>query len=133
MSQRFNLKIDQMRQSNPAATDHQDDQGNALLPDSEHYPSYGNVRNLCFVWPDGRKLFLNYSYLIATECNTLYSEVILTFSTHIVTLKGFNLQTMFFELMEQRLRLIACIEERYLSLQPEGAAVVSEIVVVKQD
>lgn len=127
MSQRFNLKIDQMRQSSPAATDHQDDQGNALLSDSEHYFSYGNVRNLCFAWPDGRKLFFNYSYLIAAECNTLFSEIVLTFSTHIVTLKGFNLQTMFFDLMDQRLRLITCIEERYLALQSEGAAVVSEI------
>lgn len=129
MSQRFNLKVDQMRQNSAVATDYQDEQGQSLSTDKEHYPSYGNVRNLCFIWPNGRMLFLNYSYLIAAESNTVFSEMNLIFSTHIVTLKGFNLQMMFFDLMDQRLRLITCIEERYLSLQPEGAAVICEIFV----
>lgn len=132
MSQRFNVKMDQMRQASPVMAAADQDGQAAQHSGGAFYPSSSAIRNLCFIWPDGRKLCLNYAYLIAAECNTADSEVILTFSTHIVTIKGYNFQMLFFDLMEQRLRLITCIEERYLALQPEGVAVVTEITVAAQ-
>jgi hypothetical protein len=127
MSQRFSLKFDEMREGSPVDID----QGQAAKgsDDDVLYPSFGHVRNLCFVWPDGRRLFLNYSYLVAAECNTMFSEIILTFTTHIVTAKGYNLKSLFFQVMGQYLRLLHCTDQRYNSLQPEGTPVVNEILV----
>ena len=132
MSQRFNVKMDQMRQASPVLAAADQDGQAAQHTGGVYYPSFGSNRNLCFIWPDGCKLFLNYAYLIAADCNTADSEITLTFSTHIVTIKGYNFQMLFFDLMEQKLRLIICIEERYLALQPEGASVVTEITVTAQ-
>lgn len=130
MSQRFNLNFDEMRRKNAEPIEDQD-RTLTGTNQGEHYPSYGNVRNICFVWPEGKKLFLNYSYLISGACDTQFGEVVLTFSTHIITIKGYNLQTLFFEIMDQHIRLLLCIEERYNSLQPDGEPVVNNIVVAQ--
>lgn len=121
MSQRFSLKMDEMRQGNPAATDDIPEAG--PRDDDLYYPSYGNVRNICFCWPDGRRMFLNYAYLISGDYEAQENRITLVFSTHSVMLQGINLQTVFFKLMSQHIRLLQCVDSRYNAIEPERAVV----------
>ncbi len=84
------------------------------------------------VWPDGRKMFLNYAYLVSCEYVPAKKSIVLAFTTHQVTLNGIRLDTLFDELMEQLPKVIACKDERYNSLQSEAQAVVNEIQIVEK-
>lgn len=78
-----------------------------------NYETPGSGRNLCFVQPDGKRQFLNYVYLITGEYDPEASEIKLTYTTHIVTLKGYNLGELFESLVAQVAKEITCQEERY--------------------
>lgn len=79
----------------------------------EQYAAPGYARNLCFVWPDGRRVFLNYSYLVAAEYLPEAPLIRLTYTTHMVELKGIRLEKLYNELMDYLPRVIACIDKRY--------------------
>lgn len=121
MSQRFSLKMDELRQGNPAVVGQEPEAG--PRDDDLYYPSYGNVRNICFCWPDGRKMFLNYAYLITVEYEASDNRITLVFSTHSVRLQGINLQPVFFKLMSQLVRLLQCVDSRYNAIEPDRAIV----------
>lgn len=126
MSQRFKLKMDEMQQGNPGATGYEPE---AMPRDDDlYYPTYGNVRNICFVWPDGKKMFLNYAYLITGEYAADDNRIMLVFSSHTVGITGINLQPVFYKIMSQYLRLLQCVDERYNAIEP-GRAVVNSIEV----
>lgn len=122
----FKLRFDEMREGNPAHSDEaKDEQANA-----DSYGGPGHVRNLCFVWPDGKKLFLNYAYLVSgkfaadSETNTIN----LGFTSHLVTLKGYQLEDLFFALMEQLPRIIKAEDARYKDAN-ESKTIVTDIEV----
>ncbi len=126
MSQGFKLKFDQMRESNPAKQDA--GTGSPSKAYDEFYPEAGNTRNLCFVWRDGRRTFINYSYLISAEYLPDESCIVLTFTSQTLVLKGVNLEPLFYELMHQSVRQITCTDERYNVVSEEGRFAVNEIV-----
>lgn len=121
MSQGFRLRFDQMRESNPTQSD-------ATAQPSESNPFWDRPRNLGLVWPDGRRYFLSYAYLIAGECksNGTNTVIQLQFSAHVVTLLGYGLDELFLDLVEQRVRWIVVQEERYQALD-EAQAVVMDV------
>ncbi|MCK8491756.1 hypothetical protein M0L20_07820 [Spirosoma sp. RP8] len=110
MNQGFKLRYDQMRQSNPTGSDPQ-------TVDQNDHSSPGHVRNLCFNWPDGKRMFFNYAYLIACEFNPESDKnaIQLVFSSHIVTLHGYGLDPLFISLLDHLPRFITMIDERYVS------------------
>jgi len=129
MSQDFRNRYQQMRDSDPTApadkpgnTDHE--------PESGQYGSQSNVRNLCLVWPEGRRLFLNYSYLVSAEYLPDENMITVTFTTHTVLLKGIRLKELFDDLMSHLSRLIICAEARYNPLAGDGP-VVNDITVAQ--
>lgn len=97
---------------------------------AEQYPVPGNVRHLCFAWPDGQRLLLNYAYLAAVQFLPEESCIVLTFTTHKITIKGLRLEDLFAGLMDQLPRIISCVEERYLALADEDEPVVAGIIVL---
>jgi len=111
MSQGFNLKFDRMRENIPANTDGVN-QGN---PDRYDTPGY--TRNVCFVWPDGKRMFFNYAYLLAAEFNPRedMNEIKLEFSGQTVSLKGYGLEGLFMELLDHLPRVVMAVDERYVS------------------
>ena len=127
MSQRFSPKIEEMRQGNPTATE--DDSDDYPKQGDIYYPTHGNVRDICFVLLDGRMVSLNYSYLIAKDINVERTEMVLTFSSHTVTAKGINLESVFFKIMSQYVRLLKCTDARYNPISPDRP-VVNSIEVV---
>jgi len=126
MSQDFNLNLDGMFDQD--LPPEQGGHGKQL----SHYIEPSHQRNLCFEWPEGRKLFLGYSYLISGEFNPDESTIKLEFTHTIVLLKGMQLEDLFFLLLGQSVRLIKCVDERY-NIIKENEYVVNEIIVTKTE
>jgi hypothetical protein len=84
--------------------------------DNNLYSQPGNVRNLCFEWPDGRKKFLNYAYLISGEYSPLENVIVLTFTTEQISLQGVNLAKLFNEILRHQTAHIRCEEQRYIQI-----------------
>lgn len=128
MSQDFKLKFDSMKDSNPAV--HEKALQKEAGEENEYYPASGNSRNLCFVWADGKQMFLNYAYLISGELNSENSSIELWFSTHRVSIKGSRIELLFELLSHQILKKITCGDERYQLLN-KNSFVVAEIITEK--
>ncbi|MBB3969299.1 hypothetical protein [Mucilaginibacter phyllosphaerae] len=107
MSQNFKLKFDEMQESNPATASDNNTSGNDL------YDTPGHVRNLCFVWPDGRMKFLNYAYLISGDYTPDHNTLTLIYTTHLVIIKGSKLLPLYNLLLTHSPRKIICTDERY--------------------
>jgi len=119
MSQ-FDLKFGEYRDNNPTANP-----GNEVNPD--YYPSGGHVRNVAFVWPDGRMQFFNYSYMLTCTYDKDGGSIKIEFSTHHVELKGQKLEALFYELMTQTNKIIRCHDRRYQQLDDGNKPIVREI------
>lgn len=126
-NQRFKLKYDQLREGNPANKP----DGNDSEVENQFYEKHGNVRNVCFAWPDGKKIFLNYAYLVSGELNVSdeMNIVTLTFTSHTATLKGYNLALLFDKLNLQIPETIAVVEKRYASKNKDDEFTVIEIAI----
>lgn len=126
MSQSFKLRFDEMRENSPVKTEKPTEPDN----DTGLYHASGYGRNLCLVWPDGRRFFLNYAYLISGEYNPgdPLNEIILTFSSHTAILKGYNLQLLYMELLDHLPRVVEAVETRYVSGTELNESIVTEII-----
>jgi hypothetical protein len=126
MSQSFKFKYDEMRENDPAGNNSNTNEG---FSDGAFYPSSGSVRNVCFVFLDGKRLFLNYAYLVSGEYNPEENMILLAFTTHAVALKGIRLETLYNQFIQQLNKIVACVDERYNDLQGETSSVVNHIVI----
>jgi len=125
MSQDFKLRFDEMRQSNPAKKDNP-----SLNNDDTHFDSYGHVRNLCLIWPDNKKIFFNYAYLVSGEYLPDEGQIVLAFTTHTVVIKGSSLEGLYEELLSHLPRKIICVGERYKSSVGNGKPVIDSIEII---
>ncbi|MFM7858289.1 MAG: hypothetical protein ACKO96_41825, partial [Flammeovirgaceae bacterium] len=111
MNQKYKDKYEELRNSDPSKKD-----GEKTHPqDTEHYDTPGNSRMLSFAWPDGKKLFLNYAYLVSgelTEAEDTHT-LTLTFTSHAITLKGYALEPVFSDIMQQKLKMVTETNPRY--------------------
>ncbi len=122
----FKLRFDEMRESNPAdSNDVRNEQASA-----DTYGGPGHVRNIYFVQLDGKMTFLNYAYLVSCDFDpdNEGNGIVLGFTSHTITLKGYQLTELFFALGEQLPRLITAQDSRYRQTQEDGP-MVTEIVV----
>lgn len=122
MNQGFKLRFDQMRESDPTSVDE------AGQDTAQLYTTAGHIRNVCFAWPDGKKAFFNYAYLIATEFepNAEQNLIKLNFSSHQVSLSGYGLEPLFMALLDQLPRLVTAIDDRYaLAVETQSPLVVA--------
>lgn len=103
MSQDFKLKFDEYKNNDPSEKKDRDN--------SDQSPSGSNIRNLAFVWPDGKMQFFNYSYIITCILNDKNIEI--EFSSHNVKISGQKLNQLFNMIMNQSIRVITIYEERY--------------------
>lgn len=125
MSQDFRSRYAQMRDNDPTGSN-----GETGDTSSERYPSGSHTRNLGFLWPDGRRLFLNYSYLVSGVYEPATGAILLEFTTHKVQLRGVRLDQLIVELHEHVPKVINCADARYNGLD-EAAYVVNDIQVEK--
>lgn len=123
MNPTYRWKYDEMRSNQPADKETQPVENMG----GERYGEAGHMRFLCFVWPDGRRVFLSYSYLISAEYLPDEGNIKLSFTTHVALLKGVRLERLFFDLMQQIVRQITCTEDRYNMVQDEENPIVNVI------
>lgn len=97
---------------------------------TEHYPSASNTRNIIFEWADGRKLFLNYAFLISCELSKDNDRVILIFTNCTIHVDGIKLQLLFDQLNSQIVRVVKEATPRYAEIST-SESVVSNINVNK--
>jgi hypothetical protein len=121
----FKSKFDQMRENSTAKPASDANTG------MNHYPDEGHGRNLCFGWPDGKHIFLNYAYLVSGEFMPESETIKLFFTTHEATMQGAKLEGLFFEIMEQKIKVIDCIDERYEAVSNEAEPRVYTITIKK--
>lgn len=115
MNQGFKLRYDQMRDGDPMGTRPE----NTPTVETGASDSAGNVRNLCLCWLDGRRLFLNYAYLVTGEFTPGDETNIikLGFTSHNVTLQGYGLDVLFSELLGHSPRFIHQVDPRYEKIE----------------
>ena len=126
MNHKFSLKFDKMRENNPAASE------SDVMPNlfgADNYEQPGNIRNVCFVMSDGKMIFLNYAYLVAAEHNPDESSITLFFTSHVVRLKGYNLENLYGALMFQLSKQVQCLDERYYGTQNRNDTIVTGIAI----
>ncbi len=129
MNREFKLRFDQMRESNPAGLE----EAGSTEIESDPISLPGHSRTLCLIWPDGRRFFLNYAYLMAGELKISgdKNEIHLYFSSHTVLLRGYGLETLFLALLEQPPRVIIAVDERYLTAETATGSTVIDMDVQK--
>jgi hypothetical protein len=90
-----------------------------------------SVRNVCFVWDDGRRAFFNYAYLVSVDLvlTDSLNVMLLYFSGQIVTLKGYQLGLLFDLLLNHIPKTIIASHPRYFIEGQTSVTVVTEIAV----
>lgn len=130
MSQTFKLRYDQMRENDPSKSDPSQNATDA----ASFYQSAGYARSLCLILENGNRAFLSYAYLISGEFD-IEDEINLIrlhFSSAVVVLKGYSLEELFMQLMDQMPRIIQVIDQRYATLA-EQVTIVTEIVITRKE
>lgn len=96
------------------------------MDETENYSTPSQVRNLCFVQPDGNRLFLNYAYLVAGEYSPEANKIKLIYTTHEITLIGRNLGELFESIMAHVPRQIVVVDKRYKGIRDNNEIIVYE-------
>lgn len=94
------------------------------------YETEGHARNICFVLADGKQVFLNYAYLISGDYFPEENRIMLVFSSHKVTLEGYNLDLLFKELIDHVPRSIKCVGKRYNAVRKQNSPIVNKIIIL---
>ena len=131
MSQNFKLKYDKMRESNPTHPEQPQETPSKAF--EEFYTEESNARNICFVWMDGRRIFMNYSYLVSGQYLPEENMIILTFTTQVFILKGIHLETLFYDIMRYASKQIVCMDTRYNLIDENDRSVVNQIQTKKAE
>ena len=130
MSLNFKLHYDRLREGDPtkpeaAATTNEE---------GAFYEGPSHARNLCMVWPDGRRQFANYAYLVGgtyTPGNET-NEISLTFSDVVLTLRGYGLESLFIALLNSLPKQLVVVDKRYAISSENAQNVIIEAVFQKQ-
>jgi hypothetical protein len=125
MNQKYKLKFDELWENDPTQKEAGEERS------KQSFPSVSHARNLCIVWEDGKRMFLNYAYLISGELQPEDSTIALLFTTHSVQIKGSNLENLYEEFTGHLIKQITCTDERYNATVGTDETVVNEITVIK--
>ncbi|GGD64238.1 hypothetical protein GCM10011514_30250 [Emticicia aquatilis] len=130
MSHGFKLRFDEMRESDPTNLD-----ATQKNETDDFYQNLGHARNICFIWSDERRMFLNYAYLIAGEFNPNNEKnlIKLIFSSHTVLLHGYHLETLYTALLDHLPRFIREVDARYALSDESKEGIVIEIIIEKKE
>ncbi|SFT08729.1 hypothetical protein [Mucilaginibacter polytrichastri] len=105
-----------------------DEKGQSTENDNNIYSQPGNVRNLCFEWPDGRKKFLNYAYLVSADFEPERNVLKLIFTSEVITIKGIRLELLFNQLFLHLANTVICSNNRYEIIEMKDF-IVNEIII----
>ncbi|MEZ0611364.1 hypothetical protein ACAW74_22830 [Fibrella sp. WM1] len=89
------------------------------------------IRNICFVWADGRKAFFNYAYLVSVDLlvSDATNILLLCFGSYTVTVRGYQLSLLFDLLIDHQPKTIMAGNARYLVDENSEDILVTDIQV----
>lgn len=98
--------------------------------DIDSYNFASDVRNVCFAWLDGRRMFFNYAYLVSVDLDIQKPEncVTVCFTSHTIILHGYNLAVLFDLFMNHNPKVIAETHSRYTVTNSTDPIVIRIIV-----
>jgi hypothetical protein len=128
MNREFKLKYDTLRENDPTKPKSSETFGENL------YYEEGRSRSICFVWLDGRRFFLSYSYLLAGDYKLEgeKNQINLVFTSHTVILQGYLLEQLFMALFEHLPKVIFEMDKRYI-LNKGDSPIVTDILIEKRE
>lgn len=128
MNREFKLRFDQMKQGNPTLPEPPPE-----VP-GEPDGGYRSPRSLELDWPDGRRFFLSYAYLIGGEFSGGEpNRITLYFTSYTVFVKGYGLASLMPALSSHEQPWLAVTEARYVSPEETDSPVVTDIRVEKAE
>ncbi len=123
MSQDFNFRFDDLNQDKSSSLE-----GEKMSNDN--FDIYTHIRNLCLIWPDNKKKFLNFSYMVSGDYNPDDGSIILLFTTNSVLIKGSNLEGLFEALINHLPKRITCTEGRYKLTVDKNDPIIDSIEII---
>lgn len=130
MNQTFKLSFDKSHignENNGKVAD-----GTTVL-ENKQYEQEGYNRNVCFVKEDGSRIFLSYSHLITGVYQPDENSIELTFTSHIVYVKGAKLESLYYQLMSQVVKQLVCTDPRYNLLSDDNIYVINELSWIEKE
>lgn len=129
MSQNFRLSFDKPLESASNKT--------AIQPadglHNEYYEQDGYGRNICFVKEDGNRIFLSYSHLISSVYLPDENRIELTFTSHIVSVKGVKLEPFYYQFMSHVVKQLICTDRRYNLLSDDNTYLINELSWIEKE
>lgn len=115
------------RPSKPKSTPVEPEQEEANMDENE-FSDNDYVRNVCFVWPDGRRKFMNYGRLDSGEISPEKDNIRLFFGSEVIELIGLNLENLFTSFALHKRKYVFCDDARYNDLnEDDNATIINEI------
>jgi hypothetical protein len=127
MSHNYKSKIDSLLDNDSDISSPQAQAGAVTNHSGESY-----ARVLLLVFADGNEKFLHYSYLIDADFQVDTGSILLTFTSHVVTLRGLRLHPLFRDLSKHLPNIVTIVDERYGSLTDTNSPVVTTIEIVEK-
>lgn len=126
MSLDFKLHYDRLREGDPTKPD----ASTVANEEGTFYDGPSHARNLCLVWPDGKRQFANYAYLVggAFTPGDETNEITLNFSDGTLTLRGYSLEPLFDALLSFLPKLLVVADKRYALPSDTGQAIITDAV-----
>lgn len=97
-----------------------------------NYGGESYARVLLLVFPDGNEKFLHYSYLVDANFQVDTGSIVMSFTSHIVTLRGLRLHSLYRDLSRHLPNIVTVVDTRYDSLTDDHSPVVTAIEVVEK-
>ena len=101
--------------------------------DIEKYEVPSHTRALSFIDTSGNHYFLNYAYLVSGEYKPSDNAITLFFTSHSVTIKGANLEGLFNELIDNRIKQVKTVDKRYASALIDTEPIVTDIQIKERE
>ena len=118
-SSQSSQRIQQLKESDPTRSDNSDSWEGS------------SINGLLICWDDGSKMIFYYGFLISVtlriqaECNV----IVMKFTSQIVTLKGYLLNTLFMRFTHDKPSLIDVVNPRYLQTTNINKPIIIEATV----
>lgn len=121
----FDARIQQLKDSDPTTP-------KAIQANSFHDDTV-ITKKLCIVWDTGRRMFFHYIHFMTCDFdpNPDLNSLTLEFMTRYIILKGFHLEGLYGQFMQDEPHIISVVSERYAGLRAPGQPFVIDAVVEK--
>lgn len=93
------------------------------------YDENAPIYNICFALPDASQAFFSYASMVSAICLPEGDHILLTFTMHKVTIKGYNLKALFKYLYARKVYIVMVDDDHRTVSEESTKAIVTDIKV----